>query len=495
MGFKLPVNRNGHVLYEIPVRVIDLAARAFGIDEIVVVRNGAGDACLRVVEAQNRVNEPRIPVLFHRFDTGNPDIGLLAGWHLVQEEAEAIDTGIVELSDRCRLKDVPPLAVVNPLAAWNLDRTLLTSDKSGRINMKNMLHIMLVVAGMLGADGAVAENIPFPGALQDANVSLSSMRDGQTESLMLGNGDLYGIVWDNDGSLFMRVTKNDIWDARVDTSKDGPPPRVNVSTGEVIASRGAPPSYKHPYPHPRCAAAIRFGDRNSASGDRAVALPNALPQTKGTLDILQALATIERNKPAEIRILSDRNVVLIRSEEAVRLEAITSPLIPAAVTGVRGEVAWLHQKLPGDAGGDWAGMEYALAVATRGNLKAVSLVSSYDLKTGDVLASAIKLAEKTIRCKESQLIKTHEAHWSRFWAQSGIQLADKDLQRWWYRMLYFAKTVCKPGAAPVALMPPLATDETPWHADYHHNYNAWHVHAGDDRTDWASQRTLATKRG
>jgi len=38
---------------------------------------------------------------------------------------------------------------------------------------------------------------------------------------------------------------------------------------------------------------------------------------------------------------------------------------------------------------------------------------------------------------------------------------------------YCAKTTAKPGAAPVGLMPPLASDATPWHADLHHNYNVW----------------------
>ena len=56
---------------------------------------------------------------------------------------------------------------------------------------------------------------------------------------------------------------------------------------------------------------------------------------------------------------------------------------------------------------------------------------------------------------------------------SGIELEDTVMQRWWYRMIYFAGTVCKPGTSPVNLMPPLATDNTPWHSDYHHNYNSW----------------------
>ena len=86
--------------------------------------------------------------------------------------------------------------------------------------------------------------------------------------LMLGNGDMYGIVWEVNGDTYMRVTKNDIWDARVDTSKDGPMPKVDVAAGTVTGSRGAPPSYKLPYPHPRCAAVIRFGADSKGANNR-----------------------------------------------------------------------------------------------------------------------------------------------------------------------------------------------------------------------------------
>ena len=42
------------------------------------------------------------------------------------------------------------------------------------------------------------------------------MEDGQHESLILGIGDLYGIVCTKNNNLFMRIAKNDIWDARHD---------------------------------------------------------------------------------------------------------------------------------------------------------------------------------------------------------------------------------------------------------------------------------------
>ena len=78
-----------------------------------------------------------------------------------------------------------------------------------------------------------AEEIPFESSLKEANIALQSLQDGQGEGLMLGNGDLYGLVWERSGVLTMRVTKNDIWDARVDTSEDGELPKVDIAGGKV----------------------------------------------------------------------------------------------------------------------------------------------------------------------------------------------------------------------------------------------------------------------
>jgi hypothetical protein len=87
------------------------------------------------------------------------------------------------------------------------------------------------------------------------------------------------------------------------------------------------------------------------------------------------------------------------------------------------------------------------------------------------------LATKTLgeaRKEPEVLIATHERVWADYWARSGIAVADRDFQRWWYRMLYFARTICQPGGRfPPGLMPPLVTDNTPWHADFHFNYNSW----------------------
>ena len=299
--------------------------------------------------------------------------------------------------------------------------------------------------------------IPFPEALQDAGVHLSKMTDGQTESLLIGNGDLYGIVWEKEGGLFLRITKNDIWDARVDTSKDGPLPKVNIRTRAVTGSKGASPSYGHAFPQPLCAVALRLG---------------ASTGTQGTLDLQRAVAALTAGKgdKTEVRVLADRNVLLVTTREAVSIEPVRN-----GQAGKTDGVEWLQVTLPGDI--DYKGMEYCVAVAGSAGTKVVSLVTSFDIATGDVRAAAIALAKKTaaeVERSPEQLIAGHEQAWRDFWARSGVALADRDLQHWWYRMLYFARTVSQPGGRfPAALMPPLATDKTPWHADFHFNYNSW----------------------
>ncbi len=171
-----------------------------------------------------------------------------------------------------------------------------------------------------------------------------------------------------------------------------------------------------------------------------------------------------------VRVLADRNVVLIDSPQDVSLEAIPSKELPAAELGETGGAKWLHMKMPGDV--DWPGMEYALAVAANGTRKAVAVVTSLDTKE-NVREAAIRLARETVGSDPATLIARHEQEWTRYWSASGVELDDPDFQLWWYRMVYYLRCFARPGAVPVGLFAGLASDSTPWHGDYHHNYNAW----------------------
>lgn len=474
-------------------------------------------------------------------------------------------------------------------------------------------------AGLASAD---AEEIPFPAALEEAAVVQSRISDIQREAVILGNGDLHGLLWERHGTLCLRVSKNDIWDARVDTFQDPPLMKVDVPN-QSWSGGGRPPSWSKPYPQPRCAAVVRIGagaeqpgswqcirsggkvnewvrkedggvmaiegaaeasagyrwniDAARSKGRTALAFeisgtPGAkyyvnvlapggkhpvasgwrdtpqeaervsfpIPEgskvaavelyvmtTDGSrvenrvreivlkggrkplviepgmveggtvsarLDLRRAVATVERAAKAEdggseqvpqangvpeelerveVRVLADRNVFLIKTTEDVGLEEIKSAMLPAAETGRTGGAQWLWMKMPGDV--DYSGMEYALAVAANEKHQAVAVVTSFETE-GNVRDAAVRLARETAAADAAELVAALEDHWARFWSASGVQLDDPDFETWWYRMVYYLGCFSRPGSMPVGLFAGLASDGTPWHGDYHHNYNAWQPH-------------------
>ena len=465
------------------------------------------------------------------------------------------------------------------------------------MNRKTSLTALAFVTLLLPAAQAAlrAAECPYPVALDAAAVVESHLSDVNREALVLGNGDLIGLLWQRKGRLCLRVAKNDIWDARVDTSQDLPLLKVDVPHNQWSGG-GYPPSWNRPYPQPRCAAIVRIGattgeagawqciraggktnewlrrdnagimaiagaarasagyrwDIDPAQSASCTALKLRLSGTPGAryyvnvfaavgkqpvasgwkdspdtdqdivfpipalsqvtavelyvmtkdgarvenrvrriafeggkkplviapgmsdreiktarLDLRRASATVD---DATVRALADRNVFLIECGQEVSLEEIKPKELPAAQLGETGGVKWLHMKLPGDT--DYPGMEYALAVAASGNRKFVSLVTSFETK-GNVRKAAIRLARETAAEDTAALIARHEQQWSRYWSASGVALDDPDFQLWWYRMVYYLRCFARPGAMPVGLFAGLASDSTPWHGDYHHNYNAW----------------------
>jgi len=122
-----------------------------------------------------------------------------------------------------------------------------------------MKHVV-TFAGVFYALVAGAAEIPFPTALDAAAVVESRIAGLKREALVLGNGDLNALLWERDGALCLRVTKNDIWDARIDTSRDPELMTIDISkqTWKGGASR-IPSWHGTPYPLPRCGAVIVIG--------------------------------------------------------------------------------------------------------------------------------------------------------------------------------------------------------------------------------------------
>jgi len=189
------------------------------------------------------------------------------------------------------------------------------------------------------------------------------------------------------------------------------------------------------------------------------------------LDLRRAVATVEGTggQTSTVRALADRNVFLIRSAAAVSLEEVKAPQLPPAKLGRTDGVTWLHMTMPGDV--DYKGMQYALAVAGTGDLKAVAMVTSFDTD-GNVLDAAIRLARKTVAGDAAGLVAKHERAWAAFWSAGGVQLGDRFFQDAWYRNLYYMRCFCRPGTTmPITLYAGLAKDRTGWHGAPTLDYN------------------------
>ncbi len=129
----------------------------------------------------------------------------------------------------------------------------------------------------IGLSARADDGIPFPAALDAAAVAVDRLDSVLDYALVIGNGDLNALVYTDRGQLKLNLTKNDVWDARLDAQRDPPLPTLELvkkwafdrgatmaQNGSVILDEGVqwegPDSYhSHPYPCPRICARLILG--------------------------------------------------------------------------------------------------------------------------------------------------------------------------------------------------------------------------------------------
>lgn len=466
--------------------------------------------------------------------------------------------------------------------------------------LKSLIAQTLLAFWLLAGSGGTAladdKAAPFPAALQRAAVEQARLAPEIPGSLILGNGDLNGILWQHQGQLRFTITKNDACDGRLDTTQDPELVRIDIPNHKWTAKprSGNPPSWDNPYPCPLICGHVEFGaqaakdqipawkpvrdhaqatiDYDEAgkqaviklkgqAGDSAgwgfapklaapakrvtisvsggsnarwyLDLPGtgvksgwqpAIPEaTEASFDIpagtmltqIDLYAWTNDGQPAEIRlhstavdgqaqllagarqaavpafaarldlaraigtisgpdgmtltarVLATRNAMIFETTQAVALTPCTASFIPASKRGDQDGIGWILTTVPGD--GDWPGMSFALAQASKGTRHAVAVVTSLEAK--DPVAAAIKLASEVLAEAAAKQIAGHEAVWEKFWSASGIALADPYLESVWYRNLYFLRCCSKPGVPPIGLFMGCATDVMPWHGCATTDYN------------------------
>ncbi len=318
--------------------------------------------------------------------------------------------------------------------------------------------IALALAVCLSTSSAA--DPPYPAALETAAVHVEKLPN-MALGLLVGNGEMNAVVYADGNDLRLRVAKNDCWDIRVDTKSDPPLPHIDPATGKVTG-HGAVGSWKKPYPTALpCAEIVLAGPKEKTA------------VTSATCDLQRAVATVVTDRDtAEIRVLAQSNVVLIRSARPLSLvgplgflrnKDLAEWVLPAE-TGEKEGLVYLHQPIPGDE--DASGMDVYVVAGRKDELQAVAVTTSRDSRSP--LEMAIALVRDTLA--DAVAVAKHEAVWREFWSKSGVELADAELQNWWYRMLYFNRTFARTSGNAIGLAANF-TGLAGWHNSLKLNYN------------------------
>ncbi len=299
---------------------------------------------------------------------------------------------------------------------------------------------------------AASDTIPFPAALDTAAIVQPSIDDVDRKALIIGNGDLNALIFSRSNSLIIRVAKNDVWDARLITEKDGPLLKVDVRQ-HTWKGGEQPPSWNQPFPTQTPPCVFKFP------------LTGAIISTR--LDLKRAVAVITTTGGTlTIRALAQANVFYIESETTPTLEGFAQNFLPAAEIHNDGASTTVKQVLPGDI--DYPGMTVYAVLESKGNRHAVAVTTSRTL--ADPLAEAHRLVKSVLREATASLIKKHEEQWLDFWSRSGVRLDETDFQNWWYRQLYYFRCLSRPGAYAIALQGGY-NSKAQWHGTWTGNYN------------------------
>ena len=105
-----------------------------------------------------------------------------------------------------------------------MKRTILTRDA-----VVMLLAVVAVLPSPIWGAEPGGPRIPFPMALDEAAVVQERLDDVLDNSLILGNGDINALLFATRAGLTLNLTKNDVWDARVDSSAEKPLLKVDIA--------------------------------------------------------------------------------------------------------------------------------------------------------------------------------------------------------------------------------------------------------------------------
>ncbi|MCF7568776.1 hypothetical protein L3X37_10425 [Sabulilitoribacter arenilitoris] len=145
----------------------------------------------------------------------------------------------------------------------------------------------------------------FPEMLEQAKITLDKLDSAVEDAVIQGNGDLHSLLYAKDNQIVLRLAKNDVYDARIDTKEDKELARIDIKTGKTSRQLDLPPSWDKPYP-----LSINFANIEiDYSGSQ---------QT--IIDVFRASANINEGEII-VRALLQDNVYYIKTVYNIKLKA------------------------------------------------------------------------------------------------------------------------------------------------------------------------------
>jgi len=126
--------------------------------------------------------------------------------------------------------------------------------------MVGLASLNALTGSAIGQD----KDIPFRESLEAATVIQSPMAGEIPGSLILGNGNLNGILWVHQGRVRFSITKNDACDGRLETADDPDLFRVDIKNRQWN-NISYPPSWRKPYPCPLICGHVEFSGNDGDS--------------------------------------------------------------------------------------------------------------------------------------------------------------------------------------------------------------------------------------
>ncbi|MCF0074143.1 glycoside hydrolase N-terminal domain-containing protein [Dyadobacter sp. CY261] len=361
---------------------------------------------------------------------------------------------------------------------------------SGRIGLINAI---LLVPVLLTAQPKPTHNLHF-----------EKLAKSWDEGLPLGNGTVGALVWEKEGKLRLSLDRADVWDMRPmaglhreEFSFKWVQEQVRKKDYKPVQQYLDAPYDREPAPSKIPAGALEFR------------MPEGVTVKKADLELADATAVVAWSNGMILKTF----VHATRPVGWFRFEGVGSDFAPDLIAPqYEGKVD--PGAKPNPVGGEdlarlgykqgtirraahsitynqqgWGGFRYEITVrwkmVGKGIVEGVWSVSSHYPKAAAQPAAA-NVTQVALKESYDAAHAGHSAWWTKFWAQSTIQVPDPLIEKQWYLEQYKFGSAARRGAPPISLQAVWTADNgriPPWKGDYHHDLNTqlsyWPAYSGN----------------